>query len=64
MKVRIDREIASRIYKVTPKTISRWIKEDKIKGYVEDGVKMYYLDDIQKSYGKRHSSKPRIRFTI
>lgn len=64
MKVRVDTEIASRLYKVTPKTILRWVREDKLKVFEEDGVSMFYLDDLQNSYGKRHARKPRIRFTI
>ena len=64
MKVQMNVEIASRLYKVTPKTILRWIREDKLKVFEEDGVKVVYLDDLQNSYEKRHARKPRIRFTI
>ena len=47
---------ASMLYKVTNKTIYRWISEDKIK--CVNGT--YDLDKLQAAYDNRRKSKPRV----
>ena len=49
---------ASMLYKVTNKTVQRWVREDKIQG--ENNL--YELDDLQRAYDRRKALKHLKRF--
>ena len=47
---------ASRLYRVTERTIYYWIAQDGLKSYHG----RYDIDELQKAYEKRHKPKPRL----
>ena len=49
---------AAMLYKVTNRTILRWVKEDGLKSYTD----LYDLDTLQKAYEKRKALKHMKRF--
>ena len=55
---RINIQQASRLYKVTERTIYNWIKEDGLQAKNS----LYLIDDLQKSYDKRRKPKPRLHY--
>ena len=56
MKSQISVIEATKIYRVTERTIYYWIAQDGIRAYDN----RYEIDDLQKAWEKRHRPKPRI----
>ena len=49
---------AAMLYKVTNRTVLRWVKEDNLKSNTD----LYDLDTLQKAYEKRKALKHMKRF--